>query len=184
MSEKKLVQLLFVTLLAYGMVSFIQHGIFLVPLPIFELVIMGFAFYFGYLNYRSNKTQCALFLMYGLLQFLSREYNYAFFLSDEQLYELSYTALPDLILLLSAICVIPLFVIQNKICFPRSWMAYILAIGLGLSLTLALSYLVLIPLAIISLYFLQKNILFENQRSFWLILLILSLSRELTLFLL
>ncbi len=184
MAEKKLFQLVLVSLLAYGFVSFFQFGVFLVPLPIFEMVILGVSVYFGMLNFSTNKTLTFLFVFYGLLQFLGREYNYAFFLSDENLLALSSSVFVDFILLINSIIVFFLFVVQNRKDFEPRWLLLTTAVSLSLSLLLPYQWFIVFPLIAATVWFVLHKNLFEKQHSFWLILLVFCLSRELTLILL
>lgn len=184
MSEIKLLRIVFLTLVMYGFISFLQWGTFLVPLPAFEMVILGICLFFAVRESKSDKRLFVLFLLAGVAQFLGREYNFAFILSDEQMYPFIETMWLDLIYILSALTFGIIFILQS---LKEKWNRVLI---IGLVTLLIASYLipytwmVALPLSIICLVHLQKNSLLIKHHSIWAYLLLFVASRELTLHLL
>ncbi|MDC1186531.1 hypothetical protein N8079_01755 [Crocinitomicaceae bacterium] len=183
MGERKLFQSVFLTLIAYGFVSFFQSGVFLVPLPAFEIVILGIALYFGVKHLRMNKFASILFVLFGIFQFFGRIYNYNFFLSDDSMYELSQTFWVDGFYLFSGVLLGFLFFFQHKTSFGIV-LKTLISLTLVVGLALPYQWVSILPLALIFVLYFKKDILFKNQHSFWLYLLAFAVSRELTLYLL
>ena len=180
MGERKLFQSVFLTLIAYGFVSFFQSGVFLVPLPAFEIVILGIAIYFGVKHFRTNTPASILFVLFGIFQFFGRIYNYNFFLSDDSMYELSQTFLADGIYLFSGILLGLLYFLQHKTSFDIV-LKTLISSSLVAGIALPYQWIIILPLTIIVALHMKKDSLFENQHSFWLYLLVFVVSRELTL---
>ncbi len=185
MSESKLFKSIVLTLVMYGFISFLQWGKFLVPLPAFEMVILGICLYFGILKWKENKTIAVLFLLFGLTQFSAKEYNLALFLSDATLQDLSETLFSDILKITSGILLTVLYIVQSMQHFKDNRIVYLfLAFPLLICLLLPVQWMIVLPLFGICLRFIQQKSLLLNQHSIWGYLFVFALSRELTLLLL
>ena len=180
MDERKLFQSVFLTLIAYGLVSYFQSRIFLVPLPAFEIVILGIALYFGVKHFRKSKFTAILFILFGIFQFVGRIYNFNFFLSDESMYTLSQTLIVDGMFLFSGVLLGLLFFFQNKNTHGLV-VNVLVSIALLVGIALPFQWVIILPLMTIVVLYIKKDVLFENQHSFWLYLMVFAVSRELTL---
>jgi phosphoglycerol transferase MdoB-like AlkP superfamily enzyme len=183
MSEARLFRSVVLTLITYGSISFLQWGKFLVPLPAFELVILGLSLYFSYLSWKSDKIEGLLFLLFGLTQFLGRSYNYEFFLSDTQLRQLSDLAFIDIFLITSIFLLAFLFLRQRtreskSLVASLLLSSFIIVCGLIPDEHQLLN---LLPLMLISAVFIYEKKVFVEQLSIWLFLLVFAACRTLTL---
>lgn len=181
MTEKKLFNAVFLTLVMYGLISYFQLRSFVVPLPAFELVVFGVSIYLAFLSWKRDIWVSLLFLFFGLTQFLGRAYNFSFFLSDENLQFLSETIWVDLFFALSALGMGLLFMRQNFLQKNKLGLPVALSLLLIISALSPYSWASLIPLTIIyGLFQFNKN-LYEKQHSIWAYLVMFSICRELTL---
>ncbi len=183
MSESRLVRAVVLTMITYGCISFLQWGKFLVPLPAFELAILGLCLYFALQSWKSSKISSTLFILFGVSQFLGRSYNYEFFLSNEQLYALTDTPIIDLFYLASFVLLGMLLIQQRLASKSKLLISILLAVsivvcGLIPDNSNALNALPLI--GIVSIFLYEKQLL-KNHHSIWVLLLLFALSRALTL---
>jgi hypothetical protein len=181
MTEKKLFQVVFLTLGMYGLISYFQLNSFVLPLPAFEIVVLGICFFLSFLSSKQDKLTSLLFVFFGITQFLAREYNFSFFLSDENLQVLNRTIWVDVFYILSALGLALLYIRQEISLKNKLIWAIVLGISLVITILSPFSWTVLIPLGfIVGRHQLTKK-LFENQHSIWAYLLLFGICRELTL---
>lgn len=77
--ERNTVVLAALTLLVYGMVSFLGHGPFAF-FPINEVVFAGIALYFSFMYFKSAKTGYGLIVAFALLSLLNSQLLLGFFM--------------------------------------------------------------------------------------------------------
>lgn len=184
MSEVKLFKSILLTLLAYGCISLFQVGTFLLPLPAFELVVLGISIYFGIAIWSHEKWFSFLFFAFGITQFLSRDYNYSFFLSDESMALLSQTIVIDLIYITSGILLGLLAFFHLRKIKAHALLLYTTPIFLVSSNLHPNEWLFLVPLFVLCLVFASRKSLFSDQHSFWLYLPLFTICKALSLLLL
>lgn len=184
MTEQKLFYTVCATLLVYGLGSLLQLGSFVLPLPFFESGLLLICIFLANNVWHNNKTLACLFIIYGLFQFFGLEYNYSFILSDEKLENLSQSLITDIFKIVSHLLLIPILLLQNRqkvrISSTKEMIVYILMILISLFLPSALW--LLIPVSLIVINLIKKEILFLFSGSFWLYIPLFILARELSLY--
>ena len=182
MSEQKLFSIVFATLLIYGLSSLFQLGTFILPLPFFELGLLFISFFLGITCWSRNKSLSLLLPTFGILQFLAINYNYSFFLNDQNLEKLSQSPITDLFNIASQIALISVLFFQNRMDNVLSHPIHLLLFSVVQfsSLFIPATALVLVPLLYICILLVIKGKQFNNSWSLWLFLLLFIGSRELT----
>ncbi len=184
MTEIKLFRVVTLTLIVYGCISFLQWGKFVVPLPAFELVILGISVYFAIVGWKTDKRASILFLLFGAAQFLSRTYNYELFLSSPVIPGHAATIIFDVMLIISTVFLSLLFLQQYIRAKNKKGMRLLIGLLILICGLVPFTIIMLLPLAASTLLFLIDKNLFEKQHSIWAFLLLFAVSRELTLALL
>lgn len=82
--ERRTVLLAMVTLLMYGLVSFLGNGPFAF-FPVNEIVFLLIALYFSFFNFKSAQGSYVLLLLLGLLDLSNNFLFLSFFMDNEQL---------------------------------------------------------------------------------------------------
>lgn len=184
MTEERLSRTVILTLITYGAVSFLQWKKFVLPLPAFEIVILALCLYFAFRNWKLDKIASLLFLLFGIGQFLSREFNFVFFLSDQSITSLSHTIATDVFHLLAMVFLIALWFRQRGLEKRKLPATLVIAFLLAGSVLVPQTYWIIVPFLLANLLFIKNKNLFQKGHSLWFYLLIFAVSRELTLWLL
>jgi hypothetical protein len=186
MTETKLFYIVISTLFIYGLSSFLQLGSFVLPLPFFEIGLLVISVFLARKVWFASRLLSFSLVLFGIFQFLAFDYNYTFFLSDEQMEKLSNSAASDVFKLLAHLSLVPILVLQNK-----SWNFIPTGFALGLLSVLLVTCLflpspmwLLIPVFVLVALQAKINAVFQNSGSFWLYISLFVSARELTLYLL
>ncbi len=184
MTEIKLFYTVCATMFMYGLGSYMQLGSFVLPLPFFEMGILLICIYFGIKVWSLQKRLAILFLAYGIAQFLAIDYNYSYFLSDQNLELISKGILTDLFKILTQLLLLPIIFLQNK---QVKFLSSNISLGIFFAFIL---FSLIVPFPIYSailisyliIQILKKNELFANSLSFWIYIPLFILARELSLY--
>lgn len=184
MSELKLFYTVCATLLMYGLGSYMQLGSFVLPLPFFEIGLFLICIYFAITVWVQNKTLSLLLIVYGIAQLLSLEYNYSFFLSDQNLEWLSDSILTDLFKIFAHLLLLPVLYFQNKKgnFLSNSLSFWITSVIILVCLFLPSPLWLLIPILYLIITIQKNGSIFTNSLSFWLYIPLFILARELSLY--
>lgn len=104
--EARTISLTILTLFMYGLASFMQHGVFIFPLPILEFLFLGIVVFFAAFHFKQAKTDYLLMLVLGISQVCAKDYNWGLFLDTETMIPLSESFLTDSFQLLFYACVL------------------------------------------------------------------------------
>ncbi|MFA7274556.1 MAG: hypothetical protein WC044_11835 [Crocinitomicaceae bacterium] len=182
MTEQKLFYTVFATLLVYGLGSFFQLGTFVLPLPFFELGLLLISFFLGFSNGSKNKTLSLFLIAFGILQFFAINYNYSFFLNDQNLEILAQSPITDLFSIAARITLLGILFLQNRTKIVFTHPIHLLLFSLVLLSTLFIPEpaFILLPLLYLCILLVIKGKQFDHSWSLWLYLLLFIGSRELS----
>jgi hypothetical protein len=184
MSESKLFYIVCSTLFIYGLSSLLQLGSFVLPLPFFETALLIICLFLATKVWRTSKGLVILLILFGIFQFMALDYNYALFLSDQQLEKLSNSIVTDICKIIAHLLLVPILLLQNRrwTFISNRFELILYSAILLISLFLPSSLWLLLPSILISRIQVKKDALFQNSASFWLYLPLFILARELSLY--
>ncbi len=127
--EQRTVFLATLTIFFLALSNLLNTGKFIFTFPMNDFILLAVSFYFFFLNFKENKLNSFLLVLFALLNFVNNFYNLELFLNSEQMTKLSESLIPDFCYLGTFLVYFILFIrynLEKKNLF--SWIFLVLAL--------------------------------------------------------